>query len=111
MSTDRRLAVAEAHQPVVEVVLVRLGRVAPAAGPAHDGEGGVEHRDAEDEERDEDRGEEEVGAAAEGLVGLADDRHGRRRHSSPRSMAPASPMKIGPGGSCGAGSRGTARGR
>ena len=55
-------------------------RLGPPAGPADDGEGGVEHRDPEDEERDDQRGEEEVGPAVEVDVGLADHRHGGRGH-------------------------------
>ena len=69
-------------------------RLGPPAGPADDGEGGVEHRDAEDEERDDQRGEEEVGPPVEielvwpttDMVDAAIKR--------PSSMAPASPMKI-----------------
>jgi hypothetical protein len=72
--------VTEAHQPVVEMVLVGLGRAHPTTGSADDSERRVENRYPEDKERDQNRGEEEEGPAAEILVGLADDRHRRRRH-------------------------------
>ncbi len=75
----------------MEVVLVCLGQVGTSAGPADDGEGGVEHGDAQDEERDHQRREQEVRSAVEVVVGLADDRHGRRRHQQPQQHGPGIP--------------------
>src|SRR6266508_2378522 len=53
------LAVAEAHQPVMEMLLVGSGRVRPPRGPPRDRERGVEDWDSEDEERDDEWREEE----------------------------------------------------
>ena len=46
MSTDRVCPCPSRMQPVMEVVLVGFGQVGTPAGPADDGEGGVEHGDA-----------------------------------------------------------------
>ena len=71
------MAVTEAHEPVVEMVLVGGRDRRSSCGAAHDRERGVEDRHTEDEQRDEQRCEEEVRLTAERLA-----RVGRRRRSS-----------------------------
>jgi hypothetical protein len=73
-------AMAEAHEPMVQVLLVGLRQRCPARRPAHDGESGIDDGHAQDEERDQQRGEEEVGLAAELVGGATPDGDGGRGH-------------------------------
>ena len=64
------------HQTMVKVALVRRGNALSTNRPAHDGEQRVEDGHPENDERNEQRGEEEVGLANEllaGRVGAAAD--------------------------------------
>ena len=74
------LAVAEAHEAVVEVVLVGHRHAGAPAGPPQDREGRVDDRHPEDHERDEQRGEEEERLARERRVGVAADGDRGRGH-------------------------------
>ena len=67
-------AVTEAHEAMVQVVVVGLVERLPPRHAAHEREHRVDDRDAEDHERDHERREEEVGVAAELHVGAAADR-------------------------------------
>ena len=75
----------EVHQAVVEVPLVGNGERLAARHSTNDGERHVEQRDAEDQQRDGQRREEEVGLADELLaegVGASSDharRHGQQQ--------------------------------
>ena len=72
----------------MEVALVGGGDARAPRRPADDGEDRVDDRHAEDDERDEQRGEEEVGLPGERLVriGPAADHGGRRRHQQPEQQ-------------------------
>ncbi len=74
--------VAEAQQAVVDVLLVRGVEAGPAGGAADEGERHVDEGDPQDEDRDEQGREEEVGHAADRHGGgdATADHHGRRRH-------------------------------
>ena len=60
------MAVAQAQQPVVEMVLVGRGEPGAVGRPPDEGEGHVHDGDAQDEEGDEQGGEEEVGLSGVG---------------------------------------------
>ena len=76
------MAVAQPHEAVVQVVEVGDGGAGPLARSADDGEKRVQDGNAEDEERDDDRGEKEVRPATELVRVLAHHRHRRGCHEN-----------------------------
>ena len=90
------LTVSEIHQPVMQMPLVGRGDPRPLAGTAHDGEHGVDDRNAEDEQRDEDGSEEEEGPRGGDLHCVrADHEVGRQRapHARPHECGPAGSVR------------------
>nr|ABM53589.1 conserved hypothetical protein [uncultured bacterium CBNPD1 BAC clone 2089] len=88
------MAVAEIHEAMVEVALVRGREALAFVGTADDCEQHVENGDAENEKRDEERGKEEVGLAAVVLrrrVGTASDDARRHREHEPQQQGSAVP--------------------
>jgi hypothetical protein len=84
---------------VVQVGLVGRGDRHPVLEPPRDDEAGVEDRDGEHEQREE---------QGDGRGRLQQPSTETAASENPSSIAPESPMKIRPDRSCGAGSRASA---
>ena len=90
------VAVPDVHQPVVDVLLVRVPDPLPSPRPAHDRQHHVEERDEQDQQRHDQRARdrrEVAPARRERIAAHARDR-GDRQRACPSSIEPESPMKI-----------------